>query len=114
MSAPGTVYDRRGYPIYPGDIVKTYHFTGARGKKYYLYHMVAETKGQMWLMGMEYQDGRPIFVERCRVEAAGWFDEETGRLEQTEIVQGYGPGDLIDYEARPRRRPTHVSDRESG
>lgn len=32
-----TVRDKTGREIKPGDIVKVYHFTGARRKRYYMY-----------------------------------------------------------------------------
>lgn len=32
-----TVYDKRGIPIERGDIVKVFHFIGARRKRHYMY-----------------------------------------------------------------------------
>jgi len=33
---PGELHDKRGVPIYPGDLLKTHHFTDGRGRKYWL------------------------------------------------------------------------------
>lgn len=38
---PIPLYDIKGYPIQPGDLVRTYHFTGRRGKIHYLYHVAS-------------------------------------------------------------------------
>lgn len=32
------LYDKRGIPIERGDLVKVFHFVGARRKKHYMYH----------------------------------------------------------------------------
>lgn len=39
MRQPGGVYDRKGVPIHPGDLIRSFHFIGARRKRYYLYHV---------------------------------------------------------------------------
>ena len=35
---PGQYHDSKGIPIYPGDLLRCHHFTGARRKRYYHYH----------------------------------------------------------------------------
>ncbi|WP_433935212.1 hypothetical protein [Brevundimonas diminuta] len=37
MSAEQHCFDRRGIPIKRGDIVKVFHFTGARRKRHYMF-----------------------------------------------------------------------------
>jgi hypothetical protein len=37
MSAIEAVYDKRGIPIERGDVVRVFHFTGARRKRHYMY-----------------------------------------------------------------------------
>lgn len=37
MSAPATCFDKHGIPIERGDIVKVFHFVGARRKRHYMY-----------------------------------------------------------------------------
>jgi hypothetical protein len=36
---PGELHDSKGYPIYPGDLLKTFHFRGCRKRLHYLYHV---------------------------------------------------------------------------
>jgi len=39
LKQPGECYDSQGIPIYQGDLLRTYHFTGPRRRKNYLYHV---------------------------------------------------------------------------
>lgn len=84
------VYDKHGYPIYPGDLLKTYHFTGARRKRYYLYHIVGEEAGRLFVY-------HPTFptLTRATTLQADWTDT-------TEIIAGHGPGKILDFSHRPR------------
>ena len=40
----GPYYDKNGREIKEGHLIKTYHFTGARKKKYYMYHVATLEK----------------------------------------------------------------------
>lgn len=40
--------DKYGIPIEEGDILKVYHFTGARRKKHYMYKMAVLWDGKMY------------------------------------------------------------------
>jgi hypothetical protein len=44
---PGDLFDSKGIPIFIGDLIQTFHFRGARKKKYYLYHSVTCRDGVM-------------------------------------------------------------------
>jgi hypothetical protein len=33
------IFDKRGIPVKPGDVLKVFHFTGIRNKKYYMYKL---------------------------------------------------------------------------
>lgn len=39
LKQPGECHDSNGVPIYPGDLLRTFHFTGPRRRKWYLYHV---------------------------------------------------------------------------
>lgn len=49
MSNPETAepYDKRGYPIHEGDLLRSYHFTGAGSRNRYLYHTAVMRNGRM-------------------------------------------------------------------
>lgn len=40
-------HDKKGVPIYAGDLLRSYHFTGARRKTHYLYHVAVLKDGGM-------------------------------------------------------------------
>jgi hypothetical protein len=56
LKQPGECHDSNGVPIYPGDLLRTFHFTGPRRRKWYLYHVaVYDTQvGAMRMMPVEY------------------------------------------------------------
>ena len=43
MRTVADIYDKNGLPIRQGDIVKMFHFIGARGKRHYMYKQAGET-----------------------------------------------------------------------
>ena len=96
------IHDRKGYPIYAGDLLKTYHFTGSRKRKYYMYHLVvAYDGGDRMISACEllvYKD-KPLpgcLVSCCAVN---------GVLYDSEIVEGFGPDrEYVDFEDRPRMK----------
>lgn len=93
-------YDRKGYPIHEGDLLKSFHFIGARRKRYWLYHVVVRDEQYdclvmvptQWLAGKGFQTGG-----RC------WLSQDLA--DDAEIISGHGPGDCLSYEDRPRRKP---------
>lgn len=42
------IVDKRGIEIEPGDILKVFHFVGARRKRYYMYKMAIEVGGELY------------------------------------------------------------------
>lgn len=75
LKQPGECYDSRGYPIHPGDLLRTPHFIGPRRKQYYLYHVVGYRTRQAGHVG-DYLDGRTY--------TADWFSA----CEQTDCHPG--------------------------
>ena len=106
---PGEMHDKRGVPIYPGDLLKTYHFTGARKKRYYLYHIAMYVDGAMRCQNTEFfgtglkKHSSDILLQ-CLWQQDG-PDDRT--LKQTEVISGYGPGKCLSFEERPRVSVTY-------
>ena len=93
------LYDKTGRPIHEFDIVKVYHFTGARKKKYYMYKRVLgyETHGKDQTSYMRFDH-----LER---KEGGYLEKDDGRvLSEYEIVQGFGR-DGVHFEDRKRIKP---------
>ena len=105
LKQPGECHDKNGIPIYPGDLLKTYHYTAARyRKKRYLYHVAVfdpnADMGAMRMVPVEHLDpairehpdhtgGNPLLSDDLAGEA--------------EVISGSGPEDLMDYDERPRK-----------
>lgn len=94
--------DKNLRPIRVGDVLKVFHFTGARRKRHFMYKQVTRTE---WLGGY---GNRPkvlyFFVshlslkpERCG-EGGYWLGMHEGRLGDYEIVQSI----KCDHEDRIR------------
>ena len=87
--------DKNGRQIERGDIVKVFHFTGARNKRHYMYKQALGTKvlgsGTEYIMfGHLDLDGK-YYVERC----------EGQTLADYEIVQSID----AKFDKRPRAHP---------
>lgn len=99
MSAePATCFDKRGVPIERGDIVKVFHFVGARRKRHYMYKQC---------LGLDrYPNGKHDYVFFSHLNFIGMGDrngpyhQRPGEtLLDYEIVQSI----KCDHETRPRR-----------
>jgi hypothetical protein len=42
------IFDKNGVAIEPNDVLKVYHFTGARRKKHYMYKLAVLWKGELY------------------------------------------------------------------
>jgi len=95
MNKPGELADRRGIPIYPGDLLKSPHFTDHRGHRYYLYHVA--------VMGTHGLEMVPVsHLEPTKVSGGGRCLLSRGLAEQAQVIDGYGPGDTLDFRDRKR------------
>lgn len=96
MAKEGECFDKRGVPIYRGDLFKGFHFQAAR-KKYWLYHVaVLANDGNLEMVPASYLDPG--------IKNTGgryWLTQQMA--DSGEVIQGYGPGKICDYEDRPRR-----------
>ena len=92
----GEAFDCKGRPIYPGDLLRSYHFTDRRRKRHWLYHVAVIREGHLEAVptchlqpGMEKQGG------------SAWIHKSDS--DRFEIISGFGPGDILSYEDRPKR-----------
>ena len=103
MSKPGEVVDHRGVPIYPGDLLRTFHFRDRRRKKHYLYHVAVLCDDGMWLIPTSH-------LEPTLVAGGGTYQlSQTGITDyEIEVIHGHGPDDYLSFEDRPRREVPYV------
>lgn len=87
-------HDKKGYPVYEGDVLKVFHFIGQRNKKYFMYKVViASPRGFLAFCISDLALKGRINAHSCPLDALGDF----------EIVQGYGPEPFVSWEDRPRQ-----------
>lgn len=100
-------HDKRGIPIYPGDLLKSPHYRDRRTRAMrYLYHVAVNraAKGEPEDLHMvPTSELEPTLVGRggvCRIR-----QELADRIE---IIRGHGPGDCLCFRDRPRikKEPT--------
>ncbi len=78
------LYDKNRRPIFQGDILKVFHFTGARNKKYYMYKQASDVsffgkEKTPYLKILHLADSADVF----------YHEKDDGRvLDYYEIVQG--------------------------
>lgn len=98
MTGKLACYDKRGTPIERGDVVKVYHFTGARRRRYYMYKQC---------LGVNtYPNGTQEYLFFAHLNFADLIGERDGpyhehlgsHLPLYEIVQSV----KSDHEERPR------------
>jgi hypothetical protein len=97
LKQPGECCDKRGVPIYPGDLLKSFHFQGARWrKKYYLYHTAVYENEAMWMVPTSH-------LEPTKVKGGGKCLLSDDLAGEAEVIAGCGPEDFLDYTDRPKR-----------
>lgn len=99
---PERLYDTKGVPIYPGDLIRSYHFTGARNKRFYLYHVVTKGVGGLYGVPTEWL----AMNESERRSSGGRFriDQESLDSNESTVIAGFGPRPCLDYTDRPKRK----------
>lgn len=102
----GRFHDSKGVPIYPGDLLRTPHFRDRRGRLHYLYHTVVETDDRLEMVPTSH-------LEPSKRDGGGrcWLSREMAGA--TRVISGYGPGDFLSYEDRPRMKPGPVAPTEA-
>ena len=88
--------DKNGYPIHKGDLLRTPHYVGRRRKMHYLYHVVVEENGILFMVPASHLE--PTFIKGGgRVPMTIYSDTWA-----SEIIHGYGPEPILSFEDRPR------------
>lgn len=80
------LYDKNRRPIYPGDVLKVYHFTGARRKKHYMYKLAIEEMGYFYGIDICHLATKNLDT----AHRYGLRPREGIVLHDTEIIAGYG------------------------
>lgn len=93
--------DKKGYPIHAGDVLRVYHFSDRRGRKWYMYKLAREIDGRLC--------GVSIHEIAEKGDKAHSFRLEWLRGQDCEIVEGYGPGKCVDFTERKRIKAQKVS-----
>jgi hypothetical protein len=96
LKQPGELYDKHGRPIYPGDLLRSFHFIEARyRRRRYLYHVAVMRDGAMRMEPTAFLHSRKGGGE-CLMS------QELLDSNEAEIIDGHGPGDCLDFYDRPR------------
>lgn len=77
-------YDKKGREIFPGDLIKVFHFTDYKNRKRYMYKLVVEIDGTL------YGNHLNLNTHRSPDIYSGVFKLPYGKVEDFEIVQGHG------------------------
>lgn len=92
------LFDKNGREIMVGDVLKVYHFTGARKKRHYMYKQV---------IGIDmFGKTPPIYLRISHLNLDeshnGYYHEamDNRLLEDYEIIQGFVNG--VCFDARPK------------
>ena len=101
LKKPGELYDRRGTPIHPGDLLRTPHFRDRRRRQHYLYHTVVVVDGGACraMRMVPTSELEPTLRDRGGVCLLSQEIADT-----LEVIAGHGPGDCLCYTDRPRRK----------
>ena len=100
MKQPGECFDMHGVPIYPGDLLKSYHFTGRRRRKWHLYHVAVMVDGALRMVPTSYLE--PSLASGSELPGCLLSDDLANAAE---VIHGHGPGDCLDFTDRKRRKP---------
>lgn len=95
MGQAGEYHDKKGVPIYPGDLLKSPHFTERNGRKHYLYHTVVFAQGHLEMVPTS-------ALEPTKANQGGRCRLSQEHASQVEVISGCGPDPYLDHYDRPR------------
>lgn len=101
MSADvGSAYDKNGIPFAAGDVVKVFHFVGARRKRHYMYKHI--TGSRTWPSGFSCWVFSHLNLKPAEGPDGGFYVAKDGRhYPDYEIVQCCSPYPA-HFSTRPR------------
>ena len=89
------LYDKTGREIMVNDVLKVFHFIGARRKRHYMYKQAVE------VIYIGENRSPYLRISHLNGENEGYTQKINGCvMENTEIVQGFSEG--VSYEDRPK------------
>lgn len=93
MKEINSIYDKNRRPILIGDILKIFHFTGARKKRYYMYKQV---------IGVHtFGEGKFYTISHLEMDDSSYYLKLDGEVHsEIEIVQSNGELGDIYFEDR--------------
>lgn len=95
MKQPGELHDKKGVPIYPGDLLRSFHFFGSRKKRHYLYHTAVFRDGAMFVVPTSH-------LEPTKISGGGSCPLDERLAAEAEVISGHGPGRTLSFEDRPK------------
>lgn len=98
---PGGYFDSCGVPIYPGDLIRLFHFRDRRRRKYYLYHVAVHNKEHDV---MELIPACHLEPSKAKSGGRCWMSQDLLDGAQAEVISGHGPGDTLDFTDRKKRK----------
>jgi hypothetical protein len=94
-----TLYDKHGIPIMVGDVLKVFHFIGARRKRHYMYKMCIDSG--MWGQKEHSPEYHWLRFSHLDMSSDSYYEERNDRiLTDYEIVQSVD----CEFEKRNRKR----------
>lgn len=100
VAKAGECHDSKGYPIHPGDLVRSFHFVGVRKRRHWLYHVAVESETGH----MEMVPTSELSPSRRGRGGRFWLTQDYADSMEMLILSGSGPGDFYDFEQRARVR----------
>lgn len=97
---PGEAVDEWGVPIYPGDLVRAPHFKERNGRRHYLYHVATWNPKLNSIEMVPTQELEPTLQGH-----GGRYWIGKGEVVRGRVIHGFGPGDCLDFDDRPKRKP---------
>jgi hypothetical protein len=93
-------HDKHGVPVHKGDLVRSFHYIGARRKRHYLYHVAVEENGELMMVPTAHLE--KSFISgggRCplKLMARNRYDFE--------VISGHGPKPCLSFEERVKVKP---------
>ena len=101
--ADGQYVDKKGVPIYPGDLLKAFHHKDGR-RNIYLYHTVVREGDFLRMVPTcSLEPSKQGQGGKCLLKAMATQDV----LLDSEVIQGLGPN-LMQFFERPRRSVVYL------
>ncbi len=92
------LFDKNDVPLREGDVIKMFHFTGPRKKKYFMYKVLAVDE-RFERLGYWALDISELLLKGKDKAQGGYL---LSPCPPFEVVSGFGPNGDEDYESRKK------------